>query len=444
MDHPLGDACRDSRRMLGFGDDVTVVATGHQAAIWHPGILPKALADRALVESLAAGGGTVLPLNFFAAQDANDGGLVAYPTMDLRRGGWRMLPPTDRSSTIDRPTARPAAVPGDSFDREEIRRGLESIHAAVERHRDAPNLATQLAGAAASLAAPWSGEIPRASMSGLLHLPIGRQLLERMERAPETCIAAHDAAVEEDRFRRSASRRRTRGAARLLGREAAPELPLWRNDGDGRRPVLVGEPIDPETCRPRALLATALARLAGCDLFVHGLGGEIYDVVMESWVERWLGPEVASGLAPATIATATCLLPIADDLPAADPGISPEGLHRLESDPDLARSGSRLRAGLLAEIDAAPRRSPARRAAFLRLRAEIADARVRGADEIEAYRGRLERESEGRRHRAVAEDRTWPFPLHPSASLDDLLQGCRTAFAPVADEAQASPNGRGR
>ena len=271
------------------------------------------------------------------------------------------------------------------------------------------------------------------------------RLVERMERAPETCIAAHDAAVEEDRLRRSAtSRRGTRGVARLLGREAAPELPLWRDDGDGRRPVLVGEPIDPETCRPRALLATALARLAGCDLFVHGLGGEIYDVVMESWVERWLGPEVASGLAPATTATATCLLPIANDLPAADPGTTPEGLHRLESDPDLGRSGSRLRARLLAEIDAAPRRSAARRAAFLRLRAEIEDARVRGADVIEAYRGRLDRESEGRRHRAVAEDRTWPFPLHPPASLDDLLRRCRTAFAPADDEAQASPNGRGR
>ena len=431
--------------MLGFEDDATVVATGHQAAIWHPGILVKDLAVRAVVESLAATGRAVRPLHFIADHDANDGGLVAYPTTDVRRGGWRMLPPTDRSSTIDRPAGRPAAVPRDAIEQEDVRRGLEAIHAAVARHQDAPNLATQLADAAASLAAPWSGEIPRASMAGLLRLPIGRELVERMERAPETCIAAHDAAVEEDRLRRSAtSRRGTRGVARLLGREAAPELPLWRDDGDGRRPVLVGEPIDPETCRPRALLATALARLAGCDLFVHGLGGEIYDVVMESWVERWLGPEVASGLAPATTATATCLLPIANDLPAADPGTTPEGLHRLESDPDLGRSGSRLRARLLAEIDAAPRRSAARRAAFLRLRAEIDDARVRGADVIEAYRGRLDRESEGRRHRAVAEDRTWPFPLHPPASLDDLLRRCRTAFAPADDEAQASPNGRGR
>ena len=122
--------------MLGFEDDVTVVATGHQAAIWHPGILVKNLAVRALVESLAATGRAVRPLHFIADHDANDGGLVAYPTTDVRRGGWRMLPPTDRSSTIDRPAGRPAAVPRDAIEQEDVRRGLEAIHAAVARHAE--------------------------------------------------------------------------------------------------------------------------------------------------------------------------------------------------------------------------------------------------------------------------------------------------------------------
>ena len=39
---------------------------------------------------------------------------------------------------------------------------------------------------------------------------------------------------------------------------------------------------------PRALLLTLLLRSFACDLFVHGLGGEIYDPAMEAWVAPWV------------------------------------------------------------------------------------------------------------------------------------------------------------
>ena len=42
-------------------------------------------------------------------------------------------------------------------------------------------------------------------------------------------------------------------------------------------PVLADEKLDPRELRPRAMLATALSRLAACDGFVHGLGGALYD-----------------------------------------------------------------------------------------------------------------------------------------------------------------------
>ena len=60
------------------------------------------------------------------------------------------------------------------------------------------------------------------------------------------------------------------------------ELPIWDT---------------PNGMYPKALLLTALARIGIADLFVHGLGGATYDVVMEEWVRTWLGIELENAVA---------------------------------------------------------------------------------------------------------------------------------------------------
>ncbi|MCH2146536.1 MAG: hypothetical protein MK073_01795, partial [Phycisphaerales bacterium] len=50
----------------------------------------------------------------------------------------------------------------------------------------------------------------------------------------------------------------------------------------------------PNGMYPKALLLTALARIGFADLFVHGLGGARYDVVMEEWMSNWLGIELTN------------------------------------------------------------------------------------------------------------------------------------------------------
>ena len=209
--------------------------------------------------------------------------------------------------------------------------------------------------------------------------------------------------------------------------------------------MLRGEKIDPAMCRPRALLATALARLGGCDLFVHGRGGGIYDPAMEDWIQRWLGDDVVTELAPAPLATATLRLPIPVD-DSTDPlEATPEGLHRMLSDPDLGRTDAPRRERLLASIDQAARGSHDRRSAFDDLRREIELARFRGQEAIDHYRARLATESRRRHLRDIAADRTWAFPLHDSNALRGLAAEVDASFAErPEDTIQPSPNGRGR
>jgi hypothetical protein len=287
----------------------------------------------------------------------------------------------------------------------------------------------QLGRAAADLARPLTREIPRRSMSSLLQAAVGRAILDRMASDPEACIAAHDAAIEADKARRTTHGRAPRGVARLLGRGHAKELPLWRDTEDGRRPVLLGESLDAASLRPRALLATALARLAGCDLFVHGLGGGVYDLVMEDWLARWLGDEIAASLAPVIVASATLRLPL--PIERIDDPITPEAWHRLRNDPDLASLGEPTRAAHLAAIDDAPRRSPKRRAAYLALRAAIAEAHRRGAAVLADAERRMTTERRIARSNAIALDRTWSFALHDDTSLAALATDIGHALAVV-------------
>ena len=426
----FASARRATRETMNLASNLTVVATGHQAAIWHPGILAKDLAITALAAHGTASGRAMQAIHFIADHDANDGGLIPYPGPGPSRASWRMLPVSEGTATRDLPAAPPSSPPTDAIGIAAVSEGMAAIHAAVSAHADAANLALQLGLATDTLASPFTGGVPRRSMSRLLEAPIGLELVDRMLQDPEACITAHDEAVEADRRTRAdGSGRWPRGAARPLRRGSTEELPLWRATEHGRRPVLRGERIDPASCRPRALLATALARLGGCDLFVHGLGGSHYDPTMEDWIGRWLGPEVAAELAPVTMATATLRLPIEVESPPETPPATPEGLHRLLSDPDLDRNAAPRREQLLASIEVAARRSLDRRSAFDALRREIDLARTRGRDTIDRYRGRLAAEGERRRGLEIASDRTWAFPMHRSEDLRSLAAKIDRSFS---------------
>lgn len=423
---PLRPVRTATRVALGLDADAPLVATGHQASIWHPGILAKDLALAGMVEADPA----LRTVHLLADHDADDGGLIGVPSgsgSGLRRLEWRALPAANGHGSRDRPAAPCGSPPvGDLLP--SVSAGIDSIRAAIDAAVDSENAAMQLGAAAATLATPWTGVIPRRSMSRLLETPIGTWLLDRLATDPLAAALAHDAAVEAHRQRRARARggRPPRGVARPLARGATLELPLWRTTPEGRVPVLAGEPLEPATLRPRALLATAMTRLAACDGFVHGLGGGVYDDAMEGWIRGWLGPEHADALAPVFVATATCRLPL--EAPSFDPEGDPTRLHRLRNDPDLGRSESTIRPRLLAAITSAPVGSPARHAAFRDLRHAIDAARRANADRLATAAAAVRSQAGRRLAMTIAADRTWAFPLHAATDLDHLSSSVRGAF----------------
>lgn len=176
--------------------------------------------------------------------------------------------------------------------------------------------------------------------------------------------------------------------------------------------------------RPRALLLTALMRLGPCDLFVHGTGGAAYDVAMGRWLLDWLGVHVA----PSATATASMHLPFPEgEAPRIDLHVAQHALRDARFDPEQGEASTQAttRPGphkrrLLAAIDAAPRRSFQRRAAWRTLHDELAGMRAEHASSLAACERALEVAQRQARERPIVESRTWPFPFFEPGALESL------------------------
>ncbi|MBL9148033.1 MAG: hypothetical protein JNM94_05000 [Phycisphaerae bacterium] len=401
---PLETLRRDTRSALGLPTDRPLILAGHQAGIWHAGILAKWL----LADRLAkATGGTALQL--VVDQDVNDAGAIAYPALKdgslttallpatpARRGGPTGLqPPID----LGAPTVAPVA---------EAAEGVEAIRAAMRAERGAPNLAAQTAAATMKLLGDRVAPMPTIAATSLLSTPVGQALLDEMRRHPARCAEAYNRALAADPH-----------LARPL---ADGELPLWRIEaGNGARArVRADETGDTRSLAPRAFLMTALVRLAACDLFIHGTGGGRYERVTEAWIREWLGVE----LAPMSVATATLRLPLARYL-SDTKALTRTELQRLRWDPDAgpsARGPSERKAGLLAAIAAAPRRSRARRDAYVALTKFVRERRDALAPALASAEALVASSRAAAAAQLVTTSRTWPWPLHAPAALDELAR----------------------
>jgi len=174
--------------------------------------------------------------------------------------------------------------------------------------------------------------------------------------------------------------------------------------------------------RPRAVALTLFAHLCVGDVFVHGVGGALYDKVTESVVERLLG------VRPPGVALATCTvhLPL-ETYPATEADW--QAAHRAVRDwrfnPDrmlrpeiLARPEARA---LVEEkwrlIRDPPAAADGRRQAYHRVHAINERLSAMGPDgpaEAVRRKQRLERELEWN---AVLTDREYPFWLYDAAAL---------------------------
>lgn len=393
----------EARRALGLDDARPIVMTGHQAGIWHAGILAKWIEADLLRARCGAEVAAIV-----VDQDVNDAASVEYPALvdgTLQRARLPLSARPDagptglrRSVRLDAPSLPPAP---------EIAEALEAIRVAVNAEAGAQSLAMQMSRANAALLGPLVGRFATVTATSLLGTPLGQRMVEAMREDPDTCRISYNDAVARDPH-----------VARPLG---PGELPLWILEPGRRTPLGVGQ-LDqaigeqPERIAPRAFLMTAIARLGLCDLFIHGTGGERYERVTEAWIAAWLG----TTLAPMAIATATLRLPLDRHLPS-QPLTTQSEFRRFAFDPE-GQPGelSPRKRDLLAAIGAAPRRSIERRTHYRALMHYLAEARAAEGDALERRRAEAMSEKDAATAAEIARSRTWPWPLHAAPALTSL------------------------
>jgi hypothetical protein len=421
-DWSLPAAARRFREELRLPTERAVVLTGHQAVVWHPGIFSKYIAAEQIATAADAAAAWLV-----VDHDVYDPDLVTAPTLTrqdrLARTAHRFAGDEVSEGIAGR---RPALTPlpptlpdGARWALESVEAGMAAVESALARHAEAPDAVEQLTRATTDLAEPWIASAPRFDSLCLSRTTAFAELIERMRRDPQAAARSYNAAV---------ARRQGHGMTplRLPADAAQIELPLWRVDEAGRRHRVVAG--DVETCdiadlAPRALLMTGLVRWLGCDLFIHGTGGAMYDRVTDAWLADWLGLDPAADLAPDLLVTATLRLPFERSVVTqADVEAARHRYRNKLHDPaalgDQA-AGQRKRE-LVRRIADEPRGSAERARLFREMHGLLGEARRAHADALAAARTEVARLRSRVEERSIIEERTWAFPLYPREMIDDL------------------------
>lgn len=179
--------------------------------------------------------------------------------------------------------------------------------------------------------------------------------------------------------------------------------------------------------RTRALTTTLFARLLLADLFVHGIGGALYDEVTDDILRGFYGIEPPEYLT----LSATLHLPVA---PSATNDRSPAEIARQVRDlwynPDRHLHGLEQANGEVAALCQQKRawiaQQPADREAKWRRFQGIHDINERLRSYLTAERASLERQLEETRQRGeigrILRDREFAFALYPEAMLRPLCE----------------------
>lgn len=400
-----------------------LIATGHQAQLWHPGILAKDIATDLAAERLGT-----QRLHLTVDQDTNDAWRLDVPYRDGDELKVRSVLLAEQIQGV--PTGfQPPADP------RQLRERLASLNSpltavlsqALDDLPECESLAEQLAVILVRLRRPYAGDIPPMMASDLAGLDPYESVVSRMFHDAHRCATAYNQAVAEHPGA---------GMTPLVVNRELAELPLWAAAWDQlRRRVFVdltdanplfvyenGEAIDTGTVKllPRALLLAAVMRSYFCDLFIHGTGGLVYDRVTEAWWRNWADED----LAPMAGATADVFLnlgaPVADraelDRAVWRRHHLPHNLDReLGLDGDMVEQKHDLLAHMDDDRDRARRREAFKK--IHRINDELAE---RHADALDAAGRDLDLAQVGVRNARIARRRDWCFALYPPDSLHAL------------------------
>lgn len=336
---PLPQLRGAARAFVGHHEDAPLIATGHQCELHHPGVWIKNVLTAAVAE---AGGGSAV--HFAVDTDAPKHLKLKWPgfsapisdDLHLNGAAWTGLldPPTPQH--LDRLLdAAAGAVKAGS-----VLEVLESCRSYIVDQRDAigpMSLPAMTSNAQHQL--DWSLGV-RYSMlllSGVLESEAWLRFVCHIAGDAGAFATAYNATLAD--YRREAG---ISGADRpmpdLAVSDEEVELPLWLDHLDtGRReratlrqmgdrcalvvgeesftideatdPMRLAQWLRPRRLRlaPRALSLTVFLRLCVCDLFIHGIGGGLYDQVSDRLIRSYFRLE-PPGFA---VATATLFHPAA-------------------------------------------------------------------------------------------------------------------------------------
>lgn len=439
------EEARTFRHQLGLPASGPILMSGHQPGLWHPGILAKWLAmvhGAAMMNAHAAwvvvDHDEVAPMRVRLPMKAADGSLRAAE-FDLSAAQY----PPNRPACLRTATrCAPPQLRGEQYAIDGVGAGVTAMIAACDSFASAASAAEQVARAASSLIHDSPQGVlhgsPEPTISLATHLSqtsAFRSLVSRMVADPIACAKAYNDAAAAHPHARMRALRATNNDT---------ELPVWILR-EGKRvpatskslaPLIAGENAWPAIA-PRALFLTLLLRLHGCEMFIHGLGGggadegEGYDAVMRDWATRWLGDV---RLAPLATVSATLRLPFEltgrEVTQEAAIRATWEAWHAKNDPGSLGeRELASRKHALVTEIAGLPRRDPQRRTLWLEMRTLIAQTQARHATNLSTLATAARDAHANAKKDSVRLERTWPFAIYPSASLQTLSRQIRDRLA---------------
>ncbi len=226
---------------------------------------------------------------------------------------------------------------------------------------------------------------------------------------------------------------------RVFVRPSGGELELWNSAGlFGRLPAANPEAMVQAwrafedhgyKLRTRALTTTLFLRLFVADLFIHGIGGAIYDAVTDGLIQDFYGPSTAP---PFLTLSATLRLPLTMPKPPTPPlGVIARRLRDLHFNPDRhlpaeARAIPEVEILIQAKRDLvarAPTGKEAKRTRFNQLRQLNERLRHYAASELVAVETELRRAELIAGTGPIVRDREYAFCLYPEEKLLQLFRG---------------------
>lgn len=408
-----------------------IIATGHQAWFWHPGILAK---DIAMAQAAKFHKGHMLHL--VVDHDVHPAMQLPIPIRMDRAMIGKVVQLAKVREDIPIASQKPVDIKQVQDNLWYLKQSQSaSLGNALLNMPHCENLAQQISVILTRLMRKWVGEVPVLYSTQLLQLPSARRLLKSMLDNPQVMARCYNNAVNEVPHA---------GISPLSIEPDRVELPVWLIQWDQPRVRVyadiadheaivvdeLGNPIDMNTATlaPKALFLSALMRSIVSQLFIHGKGGGVYDQVTEIWWSQWKQPPLNA------LAIASADLYMHWDVPFAHPQDVEDTLwylhhlrHNIDRYAQVDATLAQAKTELIEQL-AQRHASRADKKIWFRQLHAINDQFAEDHVDLlnEAYQ-QLNDAKQGIANRQLASRRDWPFFLYPDHQLDHLTQIIRQA-----------------